>query len=330
MTQSGRDRPSVDKVGIRMCLSRIQLTETARPRGTLKDSVFIHMRSFVGFAVLGLIVSGGVLSAAPPVEWVRALELYQRTDYRASLAILEKLNPKDEETLQLMGQDYFMEGDFKKATEVLEKAFLMNPKSSECALWLGRAFGRRAETSSPFTAPGYANKARQAFEKAVELNPSNREALGDLFDYYLDAPGFLGGGEQKAQALAARVTQRDPAEGHYYQAQLADRHKQYDSAEEHLRSALNLAPRQVGRIMDLAKFLSQRGRTKESEALYEQAMQQAPSNPRVLFERAREYIHEGRNLSEARKLLHEYLKSPLTPTDPPRTEAEALLKKIGA
>ena len=45
-----------------------------------------------------------------------------------------------------------------------------------------------------FTATGLASKARQNFERAVQLDPQNREALSDLFEYYLEAPGFLGGG----------------------------------------------------------------------------------------------------------------------------------------
>ena len=55
---------------------------------------------------------------------------------------------------ELMGRNYYMQADYKKATEVLEKAVAADPGNSEYALWLGRAFGRRAETSSPFTAPG--------------------------------------------------------------------------------------------------------------------------------------------------------------------------------
>jgi hypothetical protein len=34
----------------------------------------------------------------------------------------------------------------------------------------------------------------------VALDPANREAVGDLFDYYLGAPGFLG--SNKAESLA--------------------------------------------------------------------------------------------------------------------------------
>src|SRR5580700_2265454 len=152
-----------------------------------------------------------------------------------------------------------MLGDYKKATEAFQKALALEPGKSEYAHWLGRSFGRRAETSSPFLAPRYASKARAYFEKAVALDPNNVEALSDLFDYYLEAPGFLGGGYEKAQAIA--------------QAQLADNRKQFDTAEEQLRRAIELAPRQVGRLLDLARHLAQHGRIQESEATFDKAEQ---------------------------------------------------------
>ncbi len=267
---------------------------------------------------------------AESAEWVRAYVLYQQTDYSASLALLMPIEKKDAAAYQLIGQDEFMLGDYHKATEFLEHAVGLAPDRPDGWLWLGRAFGRRAETSSPFTAPGYAAKARQMFERAVALDPANREALGDLFEYYLEAPGFLGGGEGKAAALAAQVARQDPAEGHYYEALIDQQRKQYDSAEQHLRAALELAPRQVGRLLALARYLGLRGRTRESDALFEEAERIAPEAPKVLYERAQVYIHTGRNLDEARRLLRRYLRAPLTPGDPPRSGAEALLKKIGA
>ena len=67
----------------------------------------------------------------------------------------------------------------------------------------------------------------------------------------------------------------DPAEGHYAQAVIADRRKQYDAAEEQLRRAAEAAPRQVGRVMALAKYLAKRGRIDESEAMFERAARMA-------------------------------------------------------
>jgi len=284
-------------------------------------------RKFNQILTLLSLAAACVLAAAP--EFERAKELYQRTAYRESLALLTPAANKDFATLQLIGQDYFMLADYKKAAEAFEKAAALDPQNPRVLHWLGRAYGRRAETASPFTAPGLASKARQNFEKSVALDPSNKEATGDLLDYYLDAPGFLGGGMQKAEALVKIIASTDPAEGHYAQALIDERRKQYDAAEQQFRRAAELAPKQVGRVIDLAKYLAKRGRIDESEALFDRAAKLAPNDPRIMFERASTYIEVQRNLDRARQLLERYLKSTLTPDDPPREQAEALLKKIG-
>ena len=301
-------------------------TESTVPsRGSYK--MVTRMRGNVWIAA-GLLFGGAV--HAESLAWTRAHELYQRTDYVGSLEVLSGSGARDAAEYLLMGQDYFMLAQYKKASEALEKAAGLAPQNAECFLWLGRAFGRRAELANPFTAPGYASKARQNFERAVALDPDNREAVGDLFDYYMGAPGFLGGGANKAATLAAQVAVRDPAEGHYYQARLYEHSKEFDSAEQHLRTALELAPRQVGRVIALAKYLSAHGRAKESDALFDQAEKIAPEDPGVIYERASAYVSSGRNLDQARRLLRRYLQAPITPSDPPRSEAESMLRKIGA
>lgn len=260
----------------------------------------------------------------------QARELYQRTDYRESLDLLLPARSRDAATLQLIGQDYFMLGEYKKATDALEKAAATQPDNPRILYWLGRTYGRRAETANPFSAPGWASKARQMLEKSVALDPSNKDATGDLLDFYLEAPGFLGGGIQKADALARIIGQHDPAEGHYAQAIIEDRRKAYDKAEQQFRRAAELAPKQVGRFIDLAKYLARRGRVSESEAVWDEAARLAPGNPKVMYERAHVYVDQRRNLHQARELLEKYLNSQLGPEDPPRRDAEALLRKIGA
>jgi len=245
------------------------------------------------------------------------------------LAVLDGAS-KDAATLQLAGQDFFMLGEYKKASEAFEKAAALDPNNAKLIHWLGRAYGRRAETANPFMAPGLASKTRQMFEKAVELDPSDKDALGDLLDYYLDAPGFLGGGLHKAEMLAQMILKEDPAEGHYAQGLVADKKKEYATAEQQFRRAAELAPRQVGHVLVLARYLANHDHVKESDALFEQAARMAPNSPKVMFDRAAAYIKENRDLDTARKLLERYLQSPLTPEDPPRVRAEAMLKKLGA
>ncbi|MBL8232494.1 MAG: tetratricopeptide repeat protein [Bryobacterales bacterium] len=265
---------------------------------------------------------------AEPANIARARQFYQTTRYREAIQLLQ--GQSDSEALRITGQSWFMLGEFKKANEVFEKAVQVEPSNSDNYLWLGRAFGRRAETSNPFVAPRYASKARQNFEKAVELNPKNVLAMNDLFEYYMQAPGFLGGGKDKASALASRIAALDAAEGHYVNARLAEDSSEFSKAETQLRRAVESAPASVGRVVDLAKFLAKRGRYQESEAEFQKAERIAPNSPKLLFERASTYIETKRNMDTAKALLKRYLDAPLTPDDPPRSEAEKLLKLAGS
>ena len=158
------------------------------------------------FLVLGCVCVAW--ASGPDLD--RAHKLYSLTEFQQSLEVLQAVPTKDAAVFELMGRDYYGLGDFKKATEVLEKAAALEPESSEIYLWLGRAYGRRAETSSMLTAPGFATKARQFFERAAQLNPNNLDAQSDLFEYYLEAPGFLGGGFDKASATAAQIARLNP------------------------------------------------------------------------------------------------------------------------
>lgn len=294
-----------------------------------------------------LLLSVAAVAANPQFDspaLQRARELYARTEYEQSLASLAGLSaahfPTAHSTttdvsdlqlpvLQLIGQNQFKLGEYKKAAEAFERALALAPRSSDLHHWLGRTYGRRAETGSVFTAPGCASRARAFFERAVELDPSNQEAVNDLFDFYLQAPGFLGGGMDKAEALAQHIGRLDAAEGHYAQAQLDDKRKQFDQEEEQLRRAAELAPREVGRLIDVAKYLARRGRIRDADVVFEQAAVIAPDKPQLLFARAETYVNHGHRLEDARMLLDRYLRSPLTPDDPPRNQALSLLQKIG-
>ncbi len=259
----------------------------------------------------------------------RARLLYSRADYKASLEVLRVIPEDSAARHALTGQNYFMLGEHKRASEAFQKAVREDPGNSSYYLWQGRAYGRRAEMANPFSAINYASKARLSFEKAVELDPRNSEAANDLFEFYLEAPGMVGGGLQKAAGLADHIAKYDPIEGHYAQARLAEKRKEFHRAEEHLRRAMELAPREIGRIVDLAKFLATQGRYDESDAMFASAERINPNSPKLLFARASAYINSRRQLDIARELLKRYMAANLTPDDPPRAQAQKLLDEAG-
>src|ERR1035438_7453076 len=110
--------------------------------------------------------TAGLLAAGSP-DLERARNLYNLTAFDQSLRVLEAISAKDAAVYELMGRDYYMQGDYKRSSEALEKALSAEPGVATHALWLGRAYGRRAETASLFTAPGYAAKARQRYLRSA-------------------------------------------------------------------------------------------------------------------------------------------------------------------
>ena len=109
------------------------------------------------------------------------------------------------ETLLARGQRLYSERDHKGSVRTFEELVRVAPQVSEHHHWLGKAYGRLAENSGWFVAMRLAKKTRKSFERAVELDPENVGALKDLMRYYQDAPGFLGGSEEKAEGIRLRL-----------------------------------------------------------------------------------------------------------------------------
>ena len=315
-----RRRPAVLKIKAQPKLPEIHL------KGITDQGMSFRL---VGLGISALLVASLAAAVEASPELADAQKMFRRTNYTGVIDLLKPLSGKDAAAASLVGQSYLMLGNPGKAVEFLNKAVQMEPENANHNLWLGRAYGRKAEVDFPLTAPRDASKARAFLERALELDPDSSEATDDLFEYYLQAPGFLGGGFDKAARMAEKIAKRDPAEGEFVRARLAEERKDYSTAEAMLRRAVELAPKQPRRLLDLAVFLAKRGRYEESDAAFLEARKFAPQAPHVLFREASTYIHNNRKADEARELLKQYLGATnLGPDDPTKREAQELLRKV--
>jgi tetratricopeptide (TPR) repeat protein len=102
-------------------------------------------------------------------------------------------------------QQKYAADEYTAALSLARKAVALQPEESRFHHLLGKCYGRIAEQANWFKAVSYARKTREAFEKAVELDHLNIAALRDLMEYYRQAPKFLGGSTDKADAIKSKL-----------------------------------------------------------------------------------------------------------------------------
>ena len=95
-----------------------------------------------------------------------------------------------------------------------------------------------------------------------------------------------------------------------------------------LRQALELEPHRLSRVLELASFLSNRGRHEEADELFALAARISPEAPSYLFARGEALVLAKRDPDLARQLLGRYLNSDRAPDDPPPSQVRELLKKL--
>lgn len=237
-------------------------------------------------------------------------------------------NPSDAQQHNLLCRMQYAEERWDAAVSECERAANLDSRNGTYQLWLGRAYGEKAEHSSWLSAIGLAKRTRIAFEKAVQLDPQNVEAHSDLSEYYIEAPGFLGGGTDKAAAQANIVETIEPATAHWIRARIAEHQNRNSDAEVEYKKALALDMHSPRRLFDLASFYRRANRLDALEATIQKAAQLNTKNDSTLVDSAGLLLRVGRNLPLAATLLRRYIDQGTKSEDAPLFQAQHLLGQI--
>jgi tetratricopeptide (TPR) repeat protein len=256
---------------------------------------------------------------------------------RADAAIAElnttlAADPNDAEAHNLLCRVYYQEERWDDAIKECEAAVRMAPTESAYHLWLGRAYGQKADLIHSIKAFGLAKKVHAEFERAVQLDSNNEDALSDLGDFYIEAPGIVGGGKKKAQGVAQTFETLNPAQADRIRARLAEKDKNYALAEQNFKSAVEASKQSPDAWMTLASFY---GRQKQWDQMLE-AVQAAvdanakaarPNGP-VLVDGALLLSRNKQNPQLAIQLLKQYLASSNKSEDAPAFRVHAQLSAL--
>jgi tetratricopeptide (TPR) repeat protein len=234
-------------------------------------------------------------------------------------------SPNNAEAYNLLCRAYFSMGDWDRGISACEKAIALEPNNSRYHMWLGRIYGEKANDVMFIKAAALAGKVRNEFETAVGLDPNNVDARSDLGEFYLEAPGIVGGGRDKAQAQAQALAALDIAKAHYLNGRIAEKKKDLAAAETQYRAAIEAGHGSALPWFNLALFYRHQQRWNDMEEAINQATSAQVDRPEILMEAGEVLLHSGRNYPAAVRFLRRYLALTSKVEEAPAFKAHYLL-----
>jgi len=240
-------------------------------------------------------------------------------------------SPNDASLHYWLGRCFYELHDYSKAASSLDRAVSLAPNDSEYHDWLGKALGRRAEEGSPmnpFSGLSLARKTHHEFETAVHLAPTNLEAQRDLIRYLINAPGIVGGGEDRAAEQIKALSAIDPIEGELAQAEYLSTRKKFQQASEEYQKVISQQPQHIGIYFEIAEYYRDRGEGELMDRAIEAGSKLAPFDPRLGYYRGVAWVLMKKDLGGAEINLTTYLNTvPDSSQAPPHVSAYDWLGK---
>ncbi len=282
---------------------------------------YLSFIALISFMYLPLLAQTGLDSAQKALKnknWQEAKTLLEQA--------IEQ-NEKNARAHYLLGQCLIALKEYDEAADAFEEAAELEPDSALYYYRYGQALGMEAQNSGVLTQAWLAPKIKSAFERAVELDPTLMGARIALANFYVMAPGFMGGDMDKARQQAkalirmgnfngkiilARIYLKeekndsalvlynqmekeindDPKYYNFYNTYgyLLLGQKQYDKAIEKFKKQVELAPDKANPYDSLGDAYRAAGRIEEAKAQYRKALQIDPQ-----FESSRKKLEELQN-----------------------------------
>ena len=131
-------------------------------------------------------------------------------------------------------------GEDHQALRAIKKAVALAPQNGAYYRVMGEVYGALAQNADIFSAMGLARHVLSSFRTAVKKAPHDPKSLMDLAEYYIDAPGIVGGNIRKAHKIEATLDKIDPLDALLLRAHEAVKAHDYRKAEAFLQHAAGM------------------------------------------------------------------------------------------
>lgn len=257
-------------------------------------------------------------ASAPEVSAPEIKVLFEAKDPRAPAAIaaLLKAEPDNVEARVLAIRQLMRERKYEAAVDSAEDLVDAADGSALAHLWLGNAYGQRIGQVGLFHKMMLAGKLRSQFEKALQLDPDLLEARSNLVGFHIQAPAAVGGSIDKAKEQVAEIAKRDPARGHYVQAQVLAAEKKLDDAFNAYEAAYKLRPDVADYRMAVGIAYQQAERWEQAFEVFERWTTEDASAAGAWYQLGRTSALSGQKPDQGVAALRRYLQFPADGTLP--------------
>jgi tetratricopeptide (TPR) repeat protein len=175
-------------------------------------------------------------------------KLYQAKKYDEAQPFLEivvKANPSDIKSLEYLGEIAAHQKSWVNGAEYFKKLKVLKPTVADYFFKYGGCLAMHAMEVNKLKAFTMVDDMKQAFEKAIVLNPKHIQARWALIEIYLQLPGILGGSESKAVSYSNELAQFSPVDGYLSKGRIEEYFKRYTLAEKNYIKANEIGKSKV-------------------------------------------------------------------------------------
>src|SRR5215471_13319942 len=205
------------------------------------------------------------------------------------------------------GKAAHVAGKTDEAVTALERAVELDSTKSLYHLWLGHAYTRQLSSASFLRKAFIGRRIGQEYDTAVTLDPSSVDAAESRVEFFLEAPGIVGGGVDKARAEAARLTTLDAYRGAMAAARIDEHEKQWPEAERRYRSLTTDYPDRTAAVDALVTMLLNAKRFDEAFTIVDARLSRLPDETASLYNLGRLSAVSAQQLARGEAALRRFL-----------------------
>jgi tetratricopeptide (TPR) repeat protein len=258
----------------------------------------------------------------------KARMLFEQNQMKEAETLLARIQTSSKDyagARYFLGRISFAKNDFEEAAEYFEEAIDANDKVADYYEWHGDALASIAQHANLFRQGILAPKMKSSWERSIELDPRKIEPRVSLIEYYMQAPGFMGGSEEKAEVMAREIMKLDAAKGHKALGSIYSKQDKSALAEAEFKKAAELNREYVSA---LGSFYITKKMFDKAFRLYDDELKNNPDDVDAKYMIGRISAVSGQRLDAGEAALREYLKHKPGKDQPSHAYANMRLAQI--